>query len=68
MRVSYLGKNVFKCQMCGSYGKEQYTAKPHLPKLVDWDTLLLCKKCARREHGSKNIKEWNRLHDLGRNV
>ena len=66
--ISYIGKINFTCQMCSGYGRDQYIAKPQLPKLVDWKALLLCKKCARREFGSKRAKEWKALHDLGRNV
>jgi hypothetical protein len=68
MKVRYSGKDSFKCQMCDKYAREHYIAEPELPKLVDWKSLSLCSKCAKRENGSKNIKRWKRLHDLGRNV
>tara|TARA_R100000664_G_C2745637_1_gene133423 strand:- start:1411 stop:1575 length:165 start_codon:yes stop_codon:yes gene_type:complete len=54
--------------MCDSFGREQYIAKPEIPALVDWKSLLLCKKCAKREFGSKKAKAWKEMHDLGTNV
>jgi len=66
--IKYLGKSQFKCQMCDSFGREQYIAKPEIPALVDWKSLLLCKKCAKREFGSKKAKAWKEMHDLGTNV
>ena len=67
MKVEYLGKNNFKCQMCSNYDKEQYIAKPEIPALVNWESMFLCKKCARREFGSKKTKAWKEMHDLGTN-
>jgi len=49
--------------MCGQMSKEQYIAKPSIPSLVDWSEMAICKNCARREVGSKNKKEWNRIHE-----
>ena len=67
MRIKYLGKtgvgDIFNCQTCGQISKEQYVAKPSIPSLVDWSEMALCKNCARREVGSKNKKEWNRIHE-----
>ena len=67
MRIKYLGKvsvnNIFNCQMCEQISKEQYVAKPNIPSLVDWSEMTICKNCARREIGSKNKKEWNRIHE-----
>ena len=68
MKVSYLGKQIFTCQMCKGHGKEQYMATPDVPKLVGWKSMLLCKKCARREFGSKKTKAWKVMHELGTNV
>jgi ribosome-binding protein aMBF1 (putative translation factor) len=68
MNISYLGKSFFSCQMCGERGREQYKAVPTIPALVEWKEMLVCKKCARREVGSRNKKGWDRLHDVGRNV
>ena len=66
MRIKYLGKasinNMFKCQMCTIRGRDRYSAVPQLPSLVDWNELIICKKCAKREVGSRNKKEWERIH------
>ena len=62
MKVSYIGKGYDKCDTCHSQTKEKYLAVPHIPALVDWSELILCKKCARRESGSKNKKKWDALH------
>ena len=66
MRIKYLGKtsveDIFNCQMCGQISKEEYVAKPSIPSLVDWSKLDVCKSCARREVGSKNKKEWSKIH------
>ena len=67
MQIKYSGKvrvnDIFKCQMCGQKGRDKYIAKPEVGTLVDWKTLLLCKKCARRETGSKNVKKWDKVHE-----
>ena len=67
MRIKYLGKvsvnDIFKCQMCDHKGRERYVAEPEAVTLVDWDKLFLCKKCARREAGSRNAKKWNQIHE-----
>ncbi len=67
MKISYSGKvsvnDIFACQMCGHKGRDKYIATPEATTLVDWDKLLLCKKCARRENGSKNKKRWDRIHE-----
>ena len=67
MRISYSGKvgvsDIFKCQMCGQKGRDKYVATPETVTLVDWKALSLCKKCARRETGSKNVKKWNKIHE-----
>ena len=73
MRVKYLGKtsvdDIFRCQQCGQFSKEHYVATPSIASLADWEELKICKKCARREIGSKNKKGWDRIHkedDSGR--
>tara|TARA_Y100000310_G_C20519446_1_gene732920 strand:- start:815 stop:1039 length:225 start_codon:yes stop_codon:yes gene_type:complete len=67
MRIKYLRKvsvnDIFKCQICGEIGREQYIATPSIPALVDWKELIVCKKCARREVGNKNKKGWDRIHE-----
>ena len=49
--------------MCEERSGERYIATPDIPMLVDWKELYLCKKCARREHGSKNKEAWERMHE-----
>ena len=68
MKVNYLGKQIFTCEMCSQSGTEQYRATPEIPKLVGWESMSLCKKCARREFGSKRAKAWKAMHELGTNV
>ena len=67
MRINYSGKlsinNMFKCEMCSSTDRDKYIATPEMPKLVHWYEMEICKKCARREIGSKNNKEWERIHE-----
>ena len=67
MKISYLGKvsvnDIFGCQMCGQKGRDKYLATPEAISLVDWDELFVCKKCAKRETGGKNIKRWNKIHE-----
>ena len=63
MIISYIGKGREKWDMCHNYTREKYLALPHLPSLVDWSEMILCKKCARRECGSKNKKKWDAIHN-----
>ena len=67
MQIRYLGKvrvnDIFECQMCGQKGREKYIATPEAATLVDWNKLNLCKKCAKREVGSRNIKKWEEIHE-----
>ena len=49
--------------MCGQTGRDKYLATPEAASLVDWDELFVCKKCAKRETGSKNVKRWNKVHE-----
>ena len=46
--------------MCNSNTNQRYLAVPHVPALVDWSELVICKKCARREAGKKKWKELNK--------
>jgi len=72
MTINYLGKvnieNMFNCQMCRERSKDKYIAKPDLPSLASWTSLMLCKRCARREIGSKNKKKWELIHEKGKSV
>ena len=68
MIISYLGKDGFLCEMCSQIGKDRYVATPDIPSLVEWKSINLCKKCAKREVGSKNKKRWDKIHDVGTDV
>ena len=67
MKVSYIARvgvsDMFACQMCGNRGRDRYLATPDSVTLVDWRELYVCKRCARREVGSKNIKKWKKIHE-----
>ena len=67
MRISYLGKvsvnDIFDCQMCDQKSKDKYLATPEAVTLVDWDKMFLCKKCARREIGSRSSNKWKDIHE-----
>ena len=67
MRIKYSGKvkvnDIFACEMCSQKGRDKYLATPEVPTLVDWKSLQICKKCARREAASKNVKKWNKIHE-----
>jgi len=58
----------FPCQMCGETSKFKYLKYPHpsvqhLYNGEDKLPLNICKKCAKREIGSKNKKGWDKLHE-----
>ena len=63
MKISYIGKGYDKCDMCHSTTKEKYLAEQHLPSISNWSELIICKKCAKRENGSKNKKRWEAIHN-----
>jgi hypothetical protein len=55
----------FNCTTCGQRSTQKYLLKPHpaVAKLLETrDWREICKKCAKREVGSKNKKGWERLH------
>jgi len=53
-----------KCQMCdtSSFKMHAYTAVPSIPDLVNWDSLIICKKCAKRELGKRWKTKMEALH------
>ena len=66
--LKYIGPvsmNPFKCTTCDKMSKQKYLIKPH-PAMAylsdDKRWREICKKCARREIGSKNKKGWDKLH------
>ena len=67
MRVSkYIGiLPQGKCQMCHtkSYKMHAYEIVPSLPELADWDSLIICKKCAKRELGRGWKLKMEALHE-----
>jgi len=54
-----------KCQMCHttSYKMHTYKIVPSLPLLADWDSLIICKKCAKRELGKRWKMKMEALHE-----
>ena len=55
----------FKCSFCAQLSKHEYLRKPNsaIAHLMDDNRWVsICKKCARKEIGSKNIKGWRKLH------
>ena len=72
IHVSYEGKakvdEFFPCQMCGKISKFKYLkyihpAIRHLFLGEEKPPLKICRKCAKREIGSKNKKGWEKLHN-----
>ena len=47
----YIGKNIFTCEMCKTQGKEMFLWKG----IITESKLYICKKCAKRESGKKNL-------------
>ncbi len=57
--------NPFQCTTCGQRSIQKYIIKPH-PAIINlvedkrWRNI--CKKCAKKEVGSKNKRGWEALH------
>jgi ribosome-binding protein aMBF1 (putative translation factor) len=47
----YIGINIFTCEMCKKQEKEMFLWEGVITKT----TLYICKKCAKREFGKKNL-------------
>ena len=47
----YIGKNVFTCEMCKMQVKDMFLWEGIITKTI----LHICKKCAKREGGKKNL-------------
>ena len=69
--IEYLGAvgiNLFRCNMCSKLYKFKYLKFPH-PAIIDimpgeqQKGIEICRKCAKRELGSKNKIKWERLHE-----
>tara|TARA_R110000824_G_scaffold362668_1_gene550634 strand:+ start:238 stop:459 length:222 start_codon:yes stop_codon:yes gene_type:complete len=57
--------NPFKCTFCDKVSKHKYLRRPNraVAHLLDDNRWVsICKNCARKEIGSKNIKGWRKLH------
>lgn len=64
--VGAVGVNIFPCEMCGTMAKFKYMKYPHpavVNFLIDKEPMEICRKCAKRELGSKNKKEWDAIHE-----
>ena len=64
--VGAVGINIFPCKMCGKAAKFKYMKYPHpavVDLLVNKEPIEICRKCAKRELGSKNKKKWDAIHE-----
>ena len=64
--IGAVGVNVFPCKMCGKTAKFKYMKYPHpavARLLTDSKPMEICRKCAKRETGSKNKKKWDAIHE-----
>lgn len=68
--IEYLGAvgiNLFRCKMCDKLSKFKYLKFPH-PAIINImpeeskEGIVICRKCAKRELGSKNKIGWEKLH------
>lgn len=50
--------------MCYDHWTKQVDVYQWDPLVIPGPSLNICKKCARREIGSKNKKGWEQLNDL----
>ena len=66
--IGAVGINLFRCKMCDKLSKFKYLKFPHpaIIKLMSEDSqngIYICRKCAKRELGSKNKSKWEELHE-----
>ena len=64
--IGAVGINVFRCNMCNKMAKFKYMKSPHpaVARLViDTTPVAICRKCAKRELGSKNKLAWDEIHE-----
>ena len=70
-RIEALGLKYHEtCSICGTEKPKQtmYNLHPHpavIKLVVDPNPRQVCIKCAKRELGSKNLKEFNELEETG---
>ena len=66
--IGAVGINLFRCTMCSKMSKFKYLKFPD-PAIValllkeDQKGIEICRKCAKRELGSKNKRKWEELHE-----
>ena len=53
MITKYIGKNIFKCEMCGKQSKLMFQWEGMLTDIK----MVVCHKCAKRESGKKHLHE-----------
>jgi len=64
--IANMGMNVFTCEMCGKVSRFKYLKRPNeavAALLTDRKFMDICRKCAKRENGSKNKRGWERIHE-----
>ena len=66
--IGAVGINLFRCAMCDKLSKFKYLKFPHpaIIKIMPKDRqngIEICRKCAKRELGSKNKLKWDKLHE-----
>ena len=66
--IGAVGINLFRCNMCDKLSKFKYVKHPHpaIINLISEDQqggMEICRKCARREIGSKRKDKWDKLHE-----
>ena len=57
--------NPFLCTTCGTRSTHKYLRRPHpavIKIVIDPRWKEICKKCAKKEVGSKNKAKWEKLH------
>ena len=66
--IGAVGINLFRCNMCNKLSKFKYLRFPH-PAIIkimpeeNQGSIEICRKCAKRELGSKNKIKWEKLHE-----
>tara|TARA_R100001594_G_scaffold139431_1_gene183818 strand:- start:681 stop:899 length:219 start_codon:yes stop_codon:yes gene_type:complete len=61
----HLKMHPFKCSTCGQSSTHKYLRRPHqaVRKLLeDTSWKEICRKCAKKEVGTKNKRGWDKLH------
>ena len=66
--IGAVGINLFRCNMCDKMSKFKYLKFPHpaIIKIMPEESqkgIEICRKCAKRETGSKAKAKWDKLHE-----